>query len=266
MRQAEQHDAGPGPAVAAPAAPELRAVSHLQLRLLDAFELRIDGTARGLTRGAQHLLAYLGLHPTAERTRIGDSLWPDVSEEQAQASLRTAVWRLRKVYPDLLLSRGRALVLDPSVHVDVQELLTSAYALQQQADPAQGSVLLTHLGAELLPGWYDEWVLLEREHLRQLWLHALEHLSLRLLARGRFFEAVDLALVALRADPVRESANSLLIRIHLAEGNRVEARRQYDAYAQLLLTELGERPGAPVTQLVRCQGPASPLPRTAQAP
>ncbi len=97
---------------------------------------------------------------------------------------------------------------------------------------------------------YEDWVLRERERLRQLRLHALEELGLHLLLRERFGEAVDVALRALAAEPLRESANRLLIRIHLAEGNRIEARRHYDRYAELLLTELGELPGDAVTGLL----------------
>ncbi len=234
----------------APARRESGRVPRVELRLLDAFELLVDGSPRDTTRGAQHLLAYLGLHPAAERSQVAGDLWPEVSEEHAQASLRTAVWRLRNVHPELLRSCGRALALHPSVRVDVQELLASALAVRQEVDASHNSVILTHLGSELLPGWYDDWVLLERERLRQLRLHALEDLSLRQLARGQLLEALDLALVALRAEPLRESANSLLIRIHLAEGNRLEARRQYDRYAELLLAELGELPGTAVTRLL----------------
>jgi DNA-binding SARP family transcriptional activator len=76
---------------------------------------------------------------------------------------------------------------------------------------------------ELLPGWYDDWVLLERERTRQRLLHALEALSREHRAAGRCAEAVEAALVAVNAEPLRESAHRELLESHLAEGNWVEA-------------------------------------------
>ncbi|HEY6203669.1 MAG TPA: bacterial transcriptional activator domain-containing protein [Candidatus Limnocylindria bacterium] len=81
-------------------------------------------------------------------------------------------------------------------------------------------------GGELLADWCDEWVLLERERLRQLRLHALEVLTQRLVTVGRYADAMEVALAALRSEPLRESAHRAVISVHLAEGNRSEALRQ----------------------------------------
>lgn len=242
-----------------PAQPTRSRGSRLELRLLDGFVLLVDGHARDTTTGPSRLLAYLGLQPDGERSQIAGTLWPEVSEEHAQASLRTTAWRIRAVHPGLLVTLGRSMALHPSVRVDVRELVTSAARVRHGANAPEAGSVLTRTGSELLPGWYEDWVLRERERLRQLKLHALEELSLHLLLLERFGEAVDVALRALAAEPLRESANRLLIRIHLTEGNRIEARRHYDRYAELLLTELGELPGDAVTGLLR-RAPARPGP------
>ncbi len=83
---------------------------------------------------------------------------------------------------------------------------------------------------DLLPGWYDDWVLLERERLRQRVLHALEALSRHLVAAGRIAEAVEAAMTAVGVEPLRESAQRAPVTAHLAEGNRVEARRCLTTY------------------------------------
>jgi hypothetical protein len=57
---------------------------------------------------------------------------------------------------------------------------------------------------ELLPGWYDDWVMFERERLRQLQLHALETMAHRLAKEHRYADAVDVALAAVRLEPLRE--------------------------------------------------------------
>ena len=102
---------------------------------------------------------------------------------------------------------------------------------------------------ELLPGWYDDWALFERERIRQLLLHALEALALQLVDQQRSAEAVSVAMMAVAAEPLRESAQRVLIVTHLAEGNVAEARRAYRSYQRLVQRELGVLPGGAVREL-----------------
>jgi DNA-binding SARP family transcriptional activator len=86
----------------------------------------------------------------------------------------------------------------------------------------------------LLPSWYDDWLLIDRERQRQIRLHALERMSAWYVSAERFDSAIEAALQAIAGDPLRESAHRCLIRAHLAEGNVSEARRQVQSYAALL--------------------------------
>jgi DNA-binding SARP family transcriptional activator len=115
-------------------------------------------------------------------------------------------------------------------------------------DTAGGSALLR---ADLLPDWYDEWVVDERDRFRQLRLHALEGMAEHLVTIGRYGEALLAALEAAREDPLRESAQRALINVHLAEGNTGEAVRQLRRCEQLFDRELGLRPSRRLTDLVR---------------
>ena len=63
----------------------------------------------------------------------------------------------------------------------------------------------------------------------------------------RFCDALQVGLAAVRAEPLRESAHRLLVRVHLREGNVAEAIRQYRSYADLLRRELHATP-SPVIQ------------------
>jgi DNA-binding SARP family transcriptional activator len=103
----------------------------------------------------------------------------------------------------------------------------------------------------LLPGWYDDWVLMERERIRQRMLHALEALSCHLVKAGRFADAVDAAILAVNAEPLRESAQRTLIQAHIAEGNLVEARRTYCNFRKLVRTELDVEPSSDLLTLLR---------------
>jgi DNA-binding SARP family transcriptional activator len=96
------------------------------------------------------------------------------------------------------------LSLSETVRVDVREQVAWA---RQAMDPATSveELLPGHeaMSGELLSGWYDDWVLLERERLRQLWLHALEALAEKLTAAGRLGEATQAAYGAMSAEPRR---------------------------------------------------------------
>ena len=111
-------------------------------------------------------------------------------------------------------------------------------------------MLAPQLLAELLPGWYDEWVLLERERHRQIRLHALEQLCERLTAEGRYGAAVLAGLAAVAIEPLRESAERTLMRTYLAEGNPGEAIRRHERYRRLVSRELGVGPSPLMRSLV----------------
>jgi DNA-binding SARP family transcriptional activator len=116
--------------------------------------------------------------------------------------------------------------------------------------------------AELLPGWNDEWVVLEREYLRQTGLHALEALTQKLSARGFHAAALQAALSAIAAEPLRESAYREAAKVHLAEGNLVDARRQFEACRSILQRVLDISPSSEFAELLglppRSSSPSQP--------
>jgi DNA-binding SARP family transcriptional activator len=225
------------------------------VQLLDGFGLEFGrcggGVHDGLPRGVQRLVALLGVSRQPTRTAVAGLLWPDVPEVHAQGSLRSALWRLHKIAPGLIQACRDTLSLADGVQVDVREL--SCWA-QRVSDPVASVDDLAParllLSGELLPGWYDDWVLLERERLRQLRMHALEAWADRLTAAGRFGDAVQAAHVAMQAEPLRESAHRTLIRVHLAEGNIIEAVHAYESFRAMLADELGVVPSSLMGDLV----------------
>jgi DNA-binding SARP family transcriptional activator len=125
-------------------------------------------------------------------------------------------------------------------------------------DADRGQDAVSALSGEILPDWYDEWILIENEGWRQLRLHALEALADRLTARGRYGDAAAVALAAVRAEPLRESPRAALIRIHIAEGNPSEALREFARYGDLLMVELGVEPTERLRALVAGLGAVTP--------
>lgn len=195
-------------------------------------------------------MAFVALHPRGvHRVVAAGTLWATASEARAGASLRSALWRLRSASPVPLVDVGaERLRLLPYVSVDVHEQTAAARRALDPATPPQD--YRQELDGELLPGWYEEWVLVERDRLRQLRLHALESASERLATASRFAEAIEVALAAVAADPLRETAHQALIRSHLAEGNVAEALLQYRRYASLLRRKVGAAPSRRLRELV----------------
>jgi DNA-binding SARP family transcriptional activator len=201
---------------------------------------------------AQRLLAFLGLHERPQqRIHVAGVLWTDSPEERAAANLRSTLWRLRRPGFPLVDATYGLLGLSNQVAVDIREFSHWAHDVVEGAESLEPHQIQVMGGTgELLPDWYEDWVLIERERFRQIRLHALEVLCERLTASGRFAQAVDAGLAAVRGEPLRESAHSALIRAHLAEGNRAEAYRQYDLYATIMRTELGLSPSDSIRDLV----------------
>jgi len=188
------------------------------------------------------LLALIALSPALlDRERTAALLWPELPAQRSRGNLRNALWRLRNACPALLRDDSERFELSPAVRVDVQELTRLASGLDASATDGPNLLEVDARGllAELLPGWQDDWLIVERERLHGLALHALEQLALLRSAAGRAIEALDAAYLAVGADPLRESAVSALIRVHVAQGNRIEALRAYMSFRERIREELG---------------------------
>jgi DNA-binding SARP family transcriptional activator len=219
----------------------------VQITLLQAFVVSIDRQPVLLTSSAQRLIAFLALHEHAvSRTYVAGKLWPDATPQKANASLRSAIWRIQRTSPRLIAVSARELALAPEVNVDVRVAEARAHQLLDPSDDCANILTpqnLADLSADLLPGWYDDdWIIIGREQFHQLRIHALESMCIRLTLMGRYGAAVEAGLAAVTAEPLRESAHDALINAHLAAGNRYEAMRQFERCRRVLLEELGLEP------------------------
>jgi DNA-binding SARP family transcriptional activator len=226
-----------------------------RLCLLGGFNLIVQDARVDLPIHAQRVLAYLSLvQPTQRahhRTGLADRLWGSVSVERSHASLRTALWRIRRADPQLVRASRETVRLDDSVDVDVRRCVAQAGRLLTDDEDLQPrDTDLSALRGDLLPGWDEDWLLLERERIRQIQIHALEALAHRLRRRGRHLEAIEAAFAAIAEEPLRESAHAALIDIFLAERNIAQARFQLDRYAALLWSELAIKPSVELTNRV----------------
>lgn len=217
--------------------------NELRLFLLDGFDLTVDDQSQQLQPAMQRLIALVALGRRGiTRERAAFQLWPDKSEERSKANLRSCLWRLGKL-PFTIIDAGKtALRLNSGVWVDVREGIEE---LSNGDDDAVTRSLLPFqaLQSDLLPDWYDDWLVVERERFRQLRTHALESQARRALSDGDSAAAIQLALASAAIAPQRESAHRLAAAAHLAEGNSHEARNEYARFCDFV--SFGPRDGAP---------------------
>ncbi|MFD1831386.1 BTAD domain-containing putative transcriptional regulator [Streptomyces desertarenae] len=225
-----------------------------RLALLGRFHLEVRSRKVVISPSVQRLLALLALHPEGvTRPFVASALWPDLPDRRAGASLRSTLWRLtRSSGRDGLVDAGDScLALAPTVGVDLHEAERHAASLVSPHDSGPAPLpALAELSEDLLPDWTEDWLLVAREHFRQTRLHALEAVSRHLRDGGQLAAAMETAMTAVEAEPLRESAHRHVVGVHLAEGNVAEALRHYDFFRRMIRSELGLGPSAGFRRLM----------------
>lgn len=221
--------------------------SHWHLTLFDHWNLSRDSTTLQLSHREQRLIAYLAIHGPRPRPVVGGELWPESSDEHAMSNLRSALLRIRQQAPGLLLGDSRdVLSLHERTTVDLTDKLEAA---QRPGDPRARAQRLFPC-SELLTGWYDDWVLSCRERVHHIMVIAHDLLAEELLELGDLNLALALARCAVEADPFREPSHRLLARIHLQQGDKVEAFRVYQTFRRRSIEEFGMAPTEQFDEIV----------------
>jgi DNA-binding SARP family transcriptional activator len=222
-----------------------------EVRLLGPVQLIRSGSVVELSPSSRRLIALLGLRGPTRRSLLAELLWPSMRGDRGQGNLRSAVWRLQGRVPGFLRVGHHVLALDDGVGVDVHQVSKLGRDL---VDGFLGAIphfaVWAPLQCELLPEEDDEWAMIEKERFRQLRLHAMEALCVRLRAEARYAEAIEAAHAAIAAEPLRESAHRCLIGVHLDEGNDVEALAAYHRFARTLAAEVGLAPSPALRRML----------------
>ena len=231
---------------------KITAATYFRLTLVEEFALLVSGQRLLVPHVAERVLTYLALanRPVA-RVRLAGALWPDCTEQSASKSLRTALWRVRQVDHNLVEISGERLRLVPTVAVDISQLTALAQRLVLAPDDEsldQVHLLIDHV--ELLPDWDEEWVAANRERYRLARLAALENAACALLDRDQLGQALISATAVVDAEPLRESARRIVMRVHLAQGNIAEAIQEHHRYRRLLQSEFGVEPSDEMDELL----------------
>ncbi|WP_187270537.1 AfsR/SARP family transcriptional regulator [Lacisediminihabitans profunda] len=226
-----------------------RAAPSWELTLLNCWQLSLDGEAASVSSRQQRLITALALAGTRSRTYFANLLWPDCSESQAAGSLRASLHAITHQQPGLLHPSSNPLALDPSVVVDVNRVRRTIAEIDRLHSVGVDAIHDLR-GADLLPDWYEDWVLFERERLDSQRLLALETLAEHYLAIADIGRALDAASAAVEIEPLRESSHLLLARCHLALGNSAAAMRLYHSLEERLLEEMSIAPSPRFAELL----------------
>src|SRR5262245_48616933 len=200
------------------------------------------------SRRAWALLAWLALHPGEHaRNQVAARFWPDVLDSSARASLRSAVWALRRALGAAESSlrttgRGIALADEQGLWVDAREfeVLRRAGELEEAVELGDG---------DLLAGFDDEWALEARDEHREQLAEALEALALRAEEAGDLEAAVRLTRRQASLDPLDEQAHRRLMQRLAAVGDRGGALATYERLRERLRRELRVAPAHPTREL-----------------
>ncbi|MGW1715226.1 AfsR/SARP family transcriptional regulator [Streptomyces sp. NPDC002156] len=227
----------------------------ISLRLLKGFALAIDHTRIPVCSSTQRLLAFLALQDMPRsRTYVAGILWPDVTASRANANLRSSLWRATRAGHPIIDVSAHDLAISKDVTVDLHAAVAHAHRLldnSRSCDDILTMQTLAGLSSDLLPEWPEnDWMLIEQEQYHQLRLYALEAMTERLTEARRHGEAVAAGLTAVRTEPLRESAHRVLMKAHLAAGNRGAAVRQFEQCRRVLREELGLEPSPSLRALL----------------
>lgn len=236
-------------------------MSTVRLRLLGDFELLCGLDVVTLPPGGQQLMAFLAIHDRpVSRPYIYGTLWPDTTEDRAAANLRSSLWRVGRCGAGLVSALGPDLGLGSNICVDLHEISALATSVRITQAPLVAAGIYRLIDADdLLPDWDEDWLADRRELFRHLRVDALEYLCERLTVQEgytpeRYGLAADAGFAAVADEPLRESAHRALIRLHLSEGNRTEAARQYRLYRTFLSREVGVEPSRAMMAIGRDLG------------
>jgi DNA-binding SARP family transcriptional activator len=240
----------------------------LTIRLFGHLEVTHNSTpiARRLEPRAQRLLVYLLTHLEARLTRetVAFILWPDNLEKEALGRFRRALNELRAALPHtpqvewIIAARNELRWNSRAPYwLDIEEFEKRV----RQVSPAGLHDAVALYRGDLLPEMDDEWLAVEREHLRQMQIDALHQLVSHHRALSEYQAAVDLAQQILVLDPLAESAYRELISLHYLADDRASALAEYEHLRSTLRDELGAEPMAETQALAAIITQGAPLPR-----
>jgi DNA-binding SARP family transcriptional activator len=222
----------------------------LQIRLLGQFDLRLDGKRVAIpSRAGQSLFAYLALTAGTphRREKLAGMLWADTTDEIARKNLRQELWRIRKALSGGEPAKADYLIAD---EFTLQFNRAAEYwldAVQLERPDLDLQSLIANLSlyqGELLPGFYDEWVSLERERVDAVFEARMEQLLEQLITAERWIAVQEWGERWLTLSGPREPAFRALMLASGARGDMAKVSSLYQRCVKELMEQLGTEASA----------------------
>jgi len=236
----------------------------LKICLFNGLRLEYEQTLLNLpSAGSRSLLAFCATYPghAHTRSRLAGLFWPDLPEAIARRRLSHALWEIGQTLPEpqglsYLTRTTDAIGFAHRLphRIDVADF-ERAWTRTQQAPTVDEARHHLRQAADLytgdfMTGFYDDWVLVEQERLREIYLQVLQRLIDAEKATGHTDAALRAALSLLAADPLRETAYQEVMRLYQQMGRLQDARHLYEQCRVLLAAELGVEPAPETTALL----------------
>jgi len=217
----------------------------LEVRLLGKFEVHVNGLSAEIPlRAAQSLLAYLMLNAGTpyRREQLAGLFWPDMTDANARHNLRQILSRLRKTIGEQYIAADDLTIafdatadywLDAQVLARKVETKTSAEELIEAVSVYSG---------ELLPGFYDEWVLLERERMQAAFEHKMTLLLDQLIEAKLWDDVLHWGERWIALGQTPEAAYRAMITAYGARGAASQVVAMYQRCEEALRRDLGVEP------------------------
>lgn len=206
-------------------------------------------------------MGYLGLNGARlhSREKLATLLWRDASANRARNAFKTTLWRLRRSLEPPRVERGTFIRINSAGEIGLnwsRDIWCDVHAFQSALSsdiatgnkPADDTTLrqlresVKTLNGELLEGFYDDWIITERERLNAALARALSILMREARLDGDCAAALDYGRRILERDPLRESVYREMIKLHLRLGQRTQALRQYERCVRVIREELDVDP------------------------
>jgi DNA-binding SARP family transcriptional activator len=194
-------------------------------------------------------------------------MWPDANESNARSNLRHALWRIRKALGEqtgqdyfsaddltLTFNAGPGYWIDAVVLAGKTGLASPT--LEEQVAAYQG---------ELLPGFYDDWITVERERLQAAFENKIGTLIGRLSSEKHWPDVIEWAEHWIRFGTAPEPAYRALMIAHARLGHKAKAKETYQRCVEALQRELGLEPSEETQELYQQLMSTRPLAKPAMA-
>jgi DNA-binding SARP family transcriptional activator/energy-coupling factor transporter ATP-binding protein EcfA2 len=208
-----------------------------------------------------HLLAYLALQrEPVPRATVAAALWPDELDSGARANLRRHLHHLRRALPEIaeidwLVDDGKLIGWNHAApaSIDVASFLVLS------GDPATQADAVALVEGDLLAGFEDEWLVIERERLRTRYLDVLLDLAIARRQARDFPAAIAFGERLSAEDDLREDVVREIVTARYEAGDRSGAVAAFEHFAERLKDTLGVEPSPETIALIAAVRAGAPL-------